>query len=109
MPGKYDTRARVLLRARSHDWTQDQIANVLDCSQPMASDYLSGESRPNDRRRSICEVIFKIPVGDWRTPEEGGPPVPDDDGAQSSARCVEAQADRVASDRAASVRVGEAS
>lgn len=72
---KYDTRARLLLRARTKGWTQDQIAKALECSQPMASDYLSGESRPNDRRRTLAERVFRIPVGDWRTPEEGGPHV----------------------------------
>lgn len=90
---KFDTRARVALSVRTRALTQDQIAARLKCSQPMASDYLAGESRPVAWRRALALKAWRIPLLWWLTPEEGGPSIPSH-AANPEPAPVGAQADR---------------
>ena len=87
-----DTRARRALIERTKGQTQKAIGESLECSQPVARDYLSGASRPGPYRRGLAFTVYKIPLQWWLTPEEGGPPpIPPRPGGDSASRGTRSQ------------------
>jgi len=74
---RYPTPALELLRARTKDLTQAQIAPLLGCSQAMVSEYLGGRSRPGPVGRALAERSFGVPLAAWFLPSEL-PPASDD-------------------------------
>lgn len=59
-----------LLRERTKGLTQDQIAERLDCTQPVVSNVLAGKARLNDRRRALALHHWQIPLDAWLLPSE---------------------------------------
>lgn len=67
---RYPTPALELLRAKTKDLTQAQIAPLLGCSQAMVSEYLGGRSRPGPVGRVLAERSFGVPLIAWFLPSE---------------------------------------
>jgi transcriptional regulator with XRE-family HTH domain len=67
---RYPTPALELLRAKTKDLTQAQIAPLLGCSQAMVSEYLGGRSRPGPIGRALAERSFGVPIAAWFLPSE---------------------------------------
>ena len=100
---RYPTPALELLRAKTKDLTQAQIAPLLGCSQAMVSEYLGGRSRPGPIGRALAERSFGVPIAAWFLPSELPAVAPD-----SAHRCEVPQAAQMPRDPAFSAPATDA-
>lgn len=68
----FETAGRERLRAVmvERGLTQVVVAGMVGVTQSMISRWLDGESRPEEHRREVIEMVLGIDRALWRTEEE---------------------------------------